>query len=118
MGFGLGLERLILVLTELGIKFPEEERIKIFIASLDKEADLFATKLVSDLRNNGIKAEKDFLGRTLKAQLKYANKVNAENTVVIGEEEIKNNQYNLKNMDSGETEILNYDELLNKFGGK
>ena len=118
MGFGLGLERLILVLEKLGIKFPKEDRIKIFIASLDKESDLFATKLVSDLRKNGVKAEKDFLGRTLKAQLKYANKINAENTIVIGEEEIKNNQYNLKNMDLGETEILNYNELLNKFGGK
>jgi len=118
MGFGLGLERLILVMEQLGIEFPKEERVKIYIAALDKNSDLFATKLVKELRENGVKAEKDFLGRTLKAQLKYANKIDAENTIVIGEEEINNNKYNLKNMDSGEVSVVDYNELINKFGGK
>lgn len=117
MGFAIGLERLLLVMESLDIPFDKEERIKLFVASLDDSADVFSQKLVSDLRENNVKCEKDFMGRTLKAQLKYANKINAEYTVVIGEEEINNNKFNIKNMDSGETVLLNYDELLNMFGG-
>ena len=118
IGFAIGLERLLLVMESLNIPFEEEERVKLYVASLGEKANIFAAKLLNDMRNNGVKCEKDFLDRTLKAQLKYANKINAINTVVIGEEEINNNTFNVKNMDTGETVNVNYDELINMFGGK
>lgn len=118
MGFAIGLERLLMVMESLKISFEPEERIKLFIASLDKNSDMFGAKMVNQLRTHGVKCEKDFMGRTLKAQLKYANKINAENLIVIGEEEIANNKFNLKNMDSGEVTEISYDELLSMLGGK
>ena len=118
IGFAIGLERLLLVMESLNIPFEEEERVKLYVASLDEKANIFAAKLINDLRANNVKCDKDFLDRTLKAQLKYANKINAENTVVIGEDEINNNVFNVKNMDTGETHSLKYDELISMFGGK
>ncbi|MBE7028818.1 MAG: histidine--tRNA ligase [Ruminococcaceae bacterium] len=118
IGFAIGLERLLLVMESLNIPFESEKRVSLFVVSLDEKADVYASKIVNDLRKKNVKCEKDFMSRTLKAQLKYANKINAENTVVIGEEEILNNKFNVKNMDTGETISLTYDELLNKFGGK
>ena len=102
-------------MESLNIPFEEEKKVKLFVASLDEKSDVFAAKLIGDLRKNNVKCEKDFLDRTLKAQLKYANKIGAENTVVIGEEEISNNQFKLKNMETGEVTSLDYDGLLNAF---
>ena len=118
MGFGLGIERLLMVMENLGLPFPEEERVKVYIASLDGEADIYVAKMVADLREKGIRAEKDYLGRSLKAQLKYANKLKAEYTVVIGGEEVENKMFNLKNMDSGETKTVDFDGLVAEIGGK
>ncbi len=118
MGFGLGIERLLMVMENLKLPFPKEERVKVYIASLDGEADIYVAKMVADLREKGIRAEKDYLGRSLKAQLKYANKLKAEYTVVIGGEEVSSKVFNLKNMDSGETKTVDFNSLVAEIGGK
>ena len=94
----------------------ELAKYKLNIALLEATNDVAmgASKANSGIVHAGFDAKPG----TLKAQLKYANKINALHTLVIGEEEIANNTFNLKNMDNGETISLTYDELLNRFGGK
>lgn len=118
IGFAIGIERLLLVLEAYGTELPKEERIKLFMVTISEKADMMAAKTLKILRNKNVKCEKDFIGRSLKAQLKHANKLNAEYTVVVGDDDIKNNEFNVKNMDSGETHNVTFDELLEMFGGK
>lgn len=106
VGFGLGLERLIITLEANEGSFPKPEGPLLFIAALGDRAKLKSSKLILDLRNAGISCEKDLMSRSLKGQMKYANKINAKYTIVIGDEELQNNSGRLKNMENGEeTEI-------------
>lgn len=106
IGFGLGLERLLMVIENQGVVIPQPVTMDIYIANMGEAAATEALRLVNLLRNNGIKAEKDFMSRSLKAQMKYANKMNARYVVVIGEDEIKNNRIKVKNMSSGAEEEI------------
>ncbi|RBP39214.1 histidine--tRNA ligase [Garciella nitratireducens] len=119
IGFGMGLERLLLSLENKNISIKEPKGFDLFIATLGTKADEIAFKLIYSLRKSGIKVEKDFMNRSLKAQLKYANKINAKYVVIIGEEEIKKDRVILKNMDTGKQEKSNLsiiqETLLNMF---
>lgn len=100
IGFAMGIERIILALSQSG-KMPEFEFIPdVYIANIGSETDIYATVLVDKLRRGGIKAERDLCGRSLKAQMKYANKCGARYVVVIGEEEAASNSALLKNMNT------------------
>ncbi|MBQ6907541.1 MAG: histidine--tRNA ligase, partial [Clostridia bacterium] len=90
VGFGLGLERLLLTLEKQGIMPEYKSDVQIYIANIGEKADLYAQKIVNELRKNGICAEKDLLSRSLKAQMKYADKIGAKYTAVIGDDEINN----------------------------
>jgi histidyl-tRNA synthetase len=106
VGFGLGLERLIITLEANGGNIPKPEGTALFIASLGDAAKLKSSKLILDLRKAGIACERDLMSRNLKGQMKYANKINSKFTIVIGDEELNTNIVRLKNMESGEeTEI-------------
>ena len=102
MGFGLGLERLLLTLEEEGIKIEEPNRCDLFIGSMGDNAKLKAMKLAFDLRKEGLKVDIDHLGKSVKAQMKYANKIGARFTFVIGDSEIQENMVNVKRMSDGE----------------
>ncbi|MEE1042976.1 MAG: histidine--tRNA ligase, partial [Clostridia bacterium] len=102
VGFGLGLERLLMVLESQGLLPEAQSDVQIYVSNIGEEADLFAQKLVNDLRLQGISAEKDLMSRSLKAQMKYADKIGAKYTVVIGEDEIKKGVVSVKNMLTGE----------------
>lgn len=111
VGFGMGLERLLLVLESIG-KLPENaENPDIFIANIGDDADTFVQKLVYDLRKAGISAERDYLSRSVKAQMKYANKLLAKFSAVVGDDDIKNNRICVKNMETGESEDVGFSEL-------
>ena len=111
VGFGMGLERLLLVLESIG-KLPEnDENPDIFIANIGEDADVFVQKLIYDLRKEGISAERDYLSRSVKAQMKYANKLFAKFSAVIGDDDIKNNRINVKNMATGESEDVSFSYL-------
>ena len=111
VGFGMGLERLLLVLESIG-KLPEnDENPDIFIANIGDDADVFVQKLVYDLRKAGISAERDYLSRSVKAQMKYANKLLAKYSAVVGDDDIKNNCINVKNMATGESEDVSFSDL-------
>ncbi len=106
IGFGLGIERLLIRLAELGIEIPKENDIDLYIVPLGDVAEDYTKKLVLDLRCGGLNVETDHMKRGLKAQMKYANKINAKFVAVIGDNEIANGAVNLKNMETGnETEV-------------
>ena len=111
VGFGMGLERLLLVLESIG-KLPEnEENPEIFLANIGENADMYVQKLVLDLRKDGIAAERDYGARSLKAQMKYANKIGASFSAVIGDDDIAKGALNVKNMETGESEEVLAEKL-------
>ena len=118
VGFGLGIERLLLRLSELGVEIPEDGGIKLYIASMGDNALAAAQKLVYDLRESGISSEFDQLGRSLKAQMKYADKLGAEYTTVLGDNELTDGVSKIKNMKTGEQTEVNLDKICEFFGGR
>ena len=103
IGFAAGIERLILVLkAQKGEEVSFDDGPDVFVATMGDEADKTAQKLIFELRTKGIHAQQDLCGRSLKAQMKYADKLAARYSVVIGDDEIANNKGNLKNMGTGE----------------
>jgi len=103
MGFGMGIERALMVMENCGVEIPEDNGPDIFIVSIGDEAEKYVSSLVSDLRKQGVCAERDLLARSVKAQMKYADKLGAKYTAVIGDDEIKEGKINLKNMANGES---------------
>ncbi len=103
-GFALGMERLLLTMEEQGIQIPNNSNVKLYIGNIGLDNGIYAHKLAHQLRLGGISVETDHLGKSVKAQLKYANKINAEYTIVLGDDEILSNECKIKKMlDGSET---------------
>ncbi|WP_029453382.1 histidine--tRNA ligase [Clostridium algidicarnis] len=102
VGFGMGMERLLMTLDEEGIEIPKPVLINIYAGSIGEKANLEAYKITYKLRQEGIKAECDHLKRSVKAQMRYANKMGAEYTMILGENELKENKVKIKRMSDGE----------------
>lgn len=115
LGFAMGLERLLSVMEAEGCEMPEDKTCDLYIASIGDNASLKAAALCADLRSEGIAAQFDIAGRSVKAQMKYANKINAKYTCVIGDDDIEKGEVNVKNMDSGETQSVKLDNLTDSF---
>ena len=102
LGFAMGMERLLLLMEAQGIPFPESEKCDLYIASMGDNATLEAAKLATKLRADGVNVQFDVVGRSVKAQMKYANKLGAAFTMVLGDSELESGKANLKNMETGE----------------
>ncbi len=102
LGFGLGLERLLLILEAQGIELPGKRETELYIASIGEAASLAAFRLKNALQECGVAAQCDLSGRGLKAQMKYADKLGAAFTLVLGDDEIAAGKGELKNMKTGE----------------
>ena len=102
VGFGLGKERLLLLMEACGHDFGAAPAPQIFLAWIGDEAKLYALKLLHELRGKGIRADMDTRERNLKGQMKYANKLGAEYTAVIGGDEVASGEITLKNMSTSE----------------
>ncbi len=102
VGFGLGKERLLLLMDACGHDFGAPPAPQIFLAWIGDEAKLFALNLLHELRDQGIRADMDTRERNLKGQMKYANKLGAEFTAVIGGDEVASGEITLKNMSTSE----------------
>ncbi|MDD7794042.1 histidine--tRNA ligase [Clostridium sp. 'White wine YQ'] len=111
VGFGLGLERLLLTLEEEGIEIPEPNTIDLYIGSMGDLARVKAFALTYKLRKFGIKSDCDHMKKSVKAQMKYANKIGAAFTLILGEDEIANGTGKIKRMSDGETFDINLDSL-------
>ncbi len=101
LGFASGLERLMMIMDAQGIIIPEPGRCSIFIAALGEKADMPVQKLVHDLRRMGVQAERDTAGRGLKAQMKYADRLGASYSMVIGDNELGEGKAKIKDMSTG-----------------
>jgi histidyl-tRNA synthetase len=107
IGFAMGIERLILLMENSGVRFPAVHKPAVFIIPVGDGARNFAYKLHFELKKQCVASECDLNGRSLKAQMKYADKTGAKYTLIIGENEINAGIFTLKNMETGETTEFN-----------
>lgn len=114
-GFGMGLERLLLLMDAQNTPFPDRKGCDIYFASMGDKANLEAARLALDLRNEGLAAQFDTVGRALKAQMKYADKLGALYTVVLGDNELETRKAQLKNMKDGTLTEISLDDFTDTF---
>ncbi len=112
MGFGMGLERLILTMESQGCEFEQPHTCDLYLAPMDETAVPVAMQIAQGLRASGYQVEYDLMQRGLKAQMKYANKLKASFVIVLGENEIRTKQVALKNMQTGEQTELRLDDTF------
>ncbi|MBR5173843.1 MAG: histidine--tRNA ligase, partial [Clostridia bacterium] len=110
-GFGLGLERLLLVLENTNNLRAEEKGIDVYVAPLGERASDESQAICQQLRVAGLSAETDLMGRSLKAQMKYADKINAHYVAIIGDDELDQGVATVKNMKEGESKQITLDDL-------
>jgi len=114
-GFGLGLERLLLVLDKQGITLPVEEGLDVYISVLGSEANGKALELAQAIRHQGFKAERDYLGRKIKAQFKSADAFKTKTVITLGESELESGQVSVKNNTTREEVTVSFEELTENF---
>ena len=112
IGFALGAERLLLTMENNNIEIENPYATDIFIVTIGDEAKTKSFKLLKDLRTNHISAENDHLDRSVKAQFKYSDKINAKFTIVIGDDELANDTATLKNMSTSEQITIKLSEIV------
>lgn len=112
VGFGMGVERLLLTLEANNIEIEDSSKNDIFIVTIGDKARLRSFEILKNLRDNHISADKDHIGKSVKAQFKYSDKINSKYTIVIGDEELENDEASLKNMDTGEQISIKISELV------
>ncbi|MGT2925457.1 histidine--tRNA ligase [Streptococcus caviae] len=114
-GFGLGLERLLLVLEKQGIKLPLDDSLDVYVAVLGSSVNAKALELVQALREQGFAAERDYLGRKIKAQFKSADAFKAKTVITLGESEVETGQVTIKNNRTREELTVSFDAIKTDF---
>ncbi|MDY2713362.1 MAG: histidine--tRNA ligase [Candidatus Faecivivens sp.] len=116
IGYAMGVERLLMVMKAQGIEIPAPAPCDLYIGSMGEEASVKALGLAASLREEGFSAECDIIGRSVKAQMKYADKIGARYSMILGDNELAENKAKIKNMATGETsEVALDDETLTRF---
>lgn len=116
IGYAMGVERLLMVMKAQGIEIPAPASCDLYIGSMGEEASVKALGLAASLREEGFSAECDIIGRSVKAQMKYADKIGARYSMILGDNELAENKAKIKNMATGETsEVALDDETLTRF---
>lgn len=110
LGFAMGLERLLMVMDKQGIEIPKADTCSLYVATMGEKAQEKAFELLKSVRECGIIAETDVVGRGLRAQMKYADKIGAKYSVVLGDNEIEQGVADIKNMETGDKTQLALDE--------
>ena len=114
VGFGLGKERLLMLMEANGVEIPKPSDCDVFIATMGEAAKLYGQKLLFNLRRNGIKCQIDDLQRNFKGQFKYADRLGAKYAVVIGDNELETGVATLKDMEKGEQSEVKFDDLIDE----
>ena len=114
-GFGMGVERLLLVLEKQGIVLPLEDSLDVYVAVLGDGANNKALEIVQALRKQGFTAERDYLNRKLKAQFKSADTFSAKTLITLGESEIESNQVTIKNNQTREELTVSLNQIQKDF---
>ncbi len=115
LGFGMGMERLNLLLQAQNVELPEDEHCELYIATAGEAASLKAATIVHNLRAQGVFCLTDTVGRSIKAQMKYANKIHTDFVAVLGDNELESGTVNLKYMPTGETQEVTLEQLEEEF---
>lgn len=116
LGYAMGIERLLMVMENQGIEIPKPETCALYVAGLGDNAQAKAFEIINSVRDFGLYAETDVVGRGLRPQMKYADKIGAQFSMVIGENEIEQGVAKVKNMTTGEqTEIALDETFAEKF---
>ncbi|MFZ5626540.1 MAG: histidine--tRNA ligase, partial [Bacillota bacterium] len=112
IGFALGLERTILTMEKQGVAWPEAAGTRVFVAVLGTEAREQALVLTQQLRSRGLAAETDLLGRSLKAQLKQADRLKVSYTVIVGGDELQRGEVQLRSMSDSSQQALKLEQVV------
>ena len=112
VGFGLGKERLLLTMEACGAEIPQPAGADVFIAVMGDNAKAAGLKLMHELRQEGVCVQMDIMGRKIKNQFKYADRIHAEKTIVIGDDELANNSVQLKDMTTSEQTMVPLDRIV------
>ena len=121
LGFGLGIERLMMVLDAVGAPMPEDGKCVLYIAAIGERAQIEAGRICAAMRGDGFETLCDLCGRSLKAQMKYADKIGAQYTLVLGDDELNSGNVKIKDMKTGEEfacEIANISDFITEIGHK
>ncbi|MFC0188051.1 histidine--tRNA ligase [Fictibacillus aquaticus] len=110
IGFAMSLERLLLALKAEGVELPVTNKLDCYLVTMGEEAKSKAPGILFDLRKAGISAEKDYLDKKMKAQFKAADRENAKFVAVLGDDELANEQINIKDLSTGEQVQVPLDE--------
>lgn len=102
VGFGMGMERLLLIAELSGAQIPQPRNVEVYVAAMGEEARKVGFTLTAKLRGSGIKTEFDHVGKSFKAQFKYANKIDARFVAILGDEELERGEVKLKDMETGD----------------
>nr|WP_315101158.1 histidine--tRNA ligase [uncultured Catonella sp.] len=111
VGFGMGIERILYFLEKEGVSLGEMPHPKLYVGIMGDEVKAKAFEIVTRLRNKGVIVETDYLDRSVKAQMKYANKLGVDYTVIIGQNEVESGLVKLKNMETGDETEVKWGEL-------
>lgn len=115
LGFGMGLERLILTMEKQGVEFLSPRTCDIYLVSMGEKAQAKCATLAAALRAEGYSAEFDLVGRGLKPQMRYADKIGAKFVCVLGDNELETGDVKIKNMTTGEQTDANLNTFLKSF---
>ncbi len=115
VGFAVGIERLILLMQNTGVPFGEEPTVTVYLAGMDEPSRKKAFAIAQELRRNGISVEIDLMGRSIKAQFKYAGKTGAKYVAVIGSNELENGVMSVKNMSTSTSETVAFPDAVKYF---
>jgi histidyl-tRNA synthetase len=115
LGCAMGMERLLMLIDNSGIELPKPDTADLYIASMGEEAQLKAFTLAEEVRKSGCSVQCDIVGRGLRPQMKFADKIGAKFSVVIGDNEIAENKAELKNMSKGEKTEISLDNFSAEF---
>jgi len=112
VGFGMGLERLILTLEALNIEIPVSTNPNCYIVSAGENAQNYTLQIANELRKHNIYVEADYSGRSIKAQMKTSGKMNSNYTIIIGDNEIETKKVTIKNMSNSSQEEVDFDKII------
>lgn len=114
VGFAAGMERLLIACEELGIQLGDEKKVDVYIVTLGDEARKWGVSKLPQLRDAGLSATMDYKGRSMKAQMKDANRENAKYALIVGGNELEEGKFTLRNMKESEEKSLSFEEILEK----
>ncbi|MEQ9307875.1 MAG: histidine--tRNA ligase [Balneolaceae bacterium] len=112
VGFAAGIERLLIACEELDIQLSEPKSVDIYIISLGEAARTWALTTLPKFREKGVSATMDYLGRSMRAQMKDANRENASFALIVGDNELENDQFTLRNMKESDEQTLSLEKIL------